>query len=168
MARFVFSLESALEQRRRVERERQLAVARLEQSRVRIEARVRGVQDRLMLERDELRAMLGPSPGVGGAGAGGGVSVHVPSVRRQATAGLHGLSELRTLAVELAGVLQRLEGARQQLLAAAVARKAVEKLRERRLAEWKREQERKEASELDDLTLMRGAGSAGPPMEMPP
>jgi flagellar biosynthesis chaperone FliJ len=157
MARFEFSLEAALEQRRRVERERQLAVAKLEQSRVQIESRVKAVQQRLTTERDELRTLLSPGAGGRGGGGGGVATVSVTSIRMQATAGLHGLSELRTLAIELAGVLKRLEGARSQLLAAAVARKAVEKLREQRLAEWKREQDHREAAELDDLTLMRAA-----------
>ncbi|MFT3686205.1 MAG: flagellar FliJ family protein [Phycisphaerales bacterium] len=157
MARFEFSLEAALEQRRRVERERQLVVAKLEQSRVQIETRVKGVQQRLTTERDELRALLSPGRR---AGVDGVAKVSVASVRMQATAGLHGLSELRTLAIELAGVLKRLEGARSQLLAAAVARKAVEKLRERRFTEWKREQDHREAAELDDLTLMRAGAPA--------
>ncbi|HZW07177.1 MAG TPA: hypothetical protein VFF65_08630 [Phycisphaerales bacterium] len=152
MAKFEFSLEAALEQRRRVERERQLVVARIEQARVRLEERVKTVQSRLVQERDDMRALLGP----GGRAAGGAASVSVSSVRLQATAGLHGLAELRTLAVELAGVLKRLEVARVQLTAAAVARKAVEKLREQQLARWKAERDRRESAELDDLTLMRG------------
>ncbi|HYD01223.1 MAG TPA: hypothetical protein VEB22_08360 [Phycisphaerales bacterium] len=151
MAKFVFSLEAALEQRRRVERERQLVVARIEQSRVRLEERVKTVQARLVQERDDMRSLLGPA----GVGAAPG-RVSVSAVRLQATAGLHGLAELRTLAVELAGVLKRLEAARAQLTAAAVARKAVEKLREQQLARWKAERDRRESAELDDLTLMRG------------
>ena len=124
-----------------------------------IEGRVRVVQQRLTVERDELRALLGPGAGSGSRGV---VRVSVTSVRMQATAGLHGLAQLRTLAIELAGVLKRVEGARAQLMAAAVARKAVEKLREQRLAAWKREQDRKESAELDDLTLMRSGGSPDP------
>jgi len=150
--KFVFNLEAALELRRRVERERQLAVARLEQGRVTLEDRVRTVQQRLVRERDDMRALLGP----GSAGIG---RVSVASVRLQATAGLHGLAELRTLAVELAGVLKRLELARNQLTQAAVARKAVEKLRQQRFERWKREQDHREAAELDDLTLMRAGGA---------
>lgn len=160
MAVFHFSLEAALEQRKRVERERQLAVAKLEQARVQIEGRVKAVQQRLTAERDELRALLGPS--MSGGATSTATRVSVASVRMQATAGLHGLAELRTLAIELAGVLKRLEGARAQLMAAAVARKAVEKLREQRLAAWKHEQDRKESAELDDLTLMRSGGTPDP------
>lgn len=151
MDRFVFSLESALEQRRRVERERQLAVAKIEMARVQAEDRVRAVQQRLTTERDDMRALLSSRE----RGSGERALVSVNSVRLQATAGLHGLAELRTLAIELAGILKRLETARTQLMAAAVARKAVEKLREQQLNRWKLEIARKEASELDDLTLMR-------------
>jgi flagellar export protein FliJ len=117
------------------------------------------VQGRLVQERDDMRALLGPG---GGAGVG---RVAVTSVRLQATAGLHGLAELRTLAIELAGVLRRLETARAQLTAAAVARKAVEKLREQRHARWKLEQDHRESAELDDLTLMRAAGRSDGTLE---
>nr|MCU0689024.1 flagellar FliJ family protein [Phycisphaerales bacterium] len=69
--------------------------------------------------------------------------------------------ELRRLAIEMAGVLKRVEIARAELLAATVARKAMETLRDKALAEWNREQAQREAAELDDLTLMRhGRGSA--------
>ncbi len=163
MARFEFSLEAALEQRRRVERDRQLAVAAIERTRVEIEGRVRAVQQRLTAERNDMRALLDPARGgVGAAGAASGGRVFVSSVRLQATAGLHGLAELRTLAIELAGVLKRLEAARTQLMAAAVARKAVEKLREQQLSRWKLEQAHKESAELDDLTLMRTGRNADP------
>lgn len=148
MARFEFNLETALEQRRRVERERQTAVARLEQARLSAQGRVAAVQQRLVQEREQMRSMLG-----GGA-------VPVSGVRLQATAGLRGIAELRALAVELAGVYKRLETARAELLSAAVARKAVEKLRDKQLARWKSEQERRESAELDDLTLMRAAQNA--------
>jgi flagellar export protein FliJ len=158
--RFVFNLEAALEQRRRVERERQLAVAKIEAARVKLDERVKTVQARLVQERDDMRSLLGPR----GTGVG---QVSVNAVRLQATAGLHGLAELRTLAIELAGVLRRLETARTQLTVAAVARKAVEKLREQQLARWKAEQAHRESAELDDLTLMRwGNGSnAEDPLE---
>ena len=154
MARFVFSLEAALEQRRRVERDRQLAVAKLERDRVAIEERVKAVQGRLTQERNDMRTMLGGP-------AGTGTRVAVTSIRLQATAGIHGIVELRTLAIELAGVLKRLETARAHLMAAAVARKAVEKLREQQLNRWKLEQAHKEAAELDDLTLMRAGHANG-------
>lgn len=157
MARFEFKLEAALDQRKRAERERQLVVARLEQQRVAIESRVKDVQQRLSAERDTLRVLLGG----GQRGSTPGAGVSVTAVRMQATAGLHGFTELRTLAVELAGVLKRLETARAHLLAATVARKAVDKLRERQLERWKREQERRESAELDDLTLMRAARTGG-------
>lgn len=148
MPRFVFNLEAALEQRRRIERERQLVVAKLERQRVELDERVRAVQGRLTQERNDMRALLGAE----GEGVG---RVVVSSVRLQATAGLHGLAELRALAIELAGVMKRLEAARTQLTGAAVARKAVEKLREQQLERWKAEEARRESAELDDLTLMR-------------
>ena len=42
-------------------------------------------------------------------------------------------------------------------LAAARARKALSKLKDKRRAEWQQDQDRKETRELDDLTTMRHA-----------
>ncbi|MEM9560896.1 MAG: flagellar FliJ family protein, partial [Planctomycetota bacterium] len=54
--------------------------------------------------------------------------------------------------VRLAGVYERLDRARLELLEAATARRAVELLRDRRLEAWKRDELRREQLVLDDLT----------------
>lgn len=146
MPRFLFNLDAVLDDRRRKERDRQLVVARIERQRVAIEQRVKTIQDRLVSERGALRDQLRP-----------GQAVAIDQVRYQMSASIHGIVELRRTAIELAGTLKRLESARADLLRAAIDRKAVEKLRERRLERWKREQAHREAAELDDLTLMRRA-----------
>jgi flagellar export protein FliJ len=144
MAKFVFQLEAVLEDRRRAERQRQVAVSHMERRRVAIEVRVKGIQARLVDERRALRGELEP-----------GRAVALDRVRLQMGASIHAVVELRRTAIELAGVLKRLDAARAELLTAAIRRKAVEKLREQQLARWKLEQSRREAAELDDLTLMR-------------
>ena len=57
----------------------------------------------------------------------------------------------RELVKRLAELETQVEAARQQLLSATQQRKALDLLRERDLLEWKREQDRKETAELDEL-----------------
>ena len=76
-------------------------------------------------------------------------------VRLAANASLHGVVELQRAAIELAGLGQRLSRARAELMKATVARKAVELLKKRRYEAWKRERDRRENAELDDLVVMR-------------
>jgi flagellar export protein FliJ len=148
VAKFVFKLEAVLEQRRGVERQRQLALGQIEATRIEVEGRVQAVRMRLEERRSDLRERLS-----------GGGAVEVSAVRLQSSAALFGMVELRRLAIELAGVLKRVEAARAELLRATIARKAIEHLRTTAYEQWKREAARKEAAELDDLTLMRIARS---------
>lgn len=158
MARvFVFELDPVIEVRRRAEREHMARVAKLERERVVLLERVREVQENMAGARASLGELLG-GQGTGDGAAPTRVSaVNMHAVKMQANASLHGVIALQRAALELAGLSRRVEAARAELLKAAVARKAVEKLRERRFAMWKREQAMKEAMEMDDLTVMRGA-----------
>lgn len=162
MARFVFELQAVLEDRERREQARRRLVGELEARRTAIEARVRQVQEAAGTQRESLRELVGG----GGAGDGtmeaaGGRRVAVDRVRMQATASLHAVVTLQRAAIELAGVERRLGAARAELLAATVARKAVEALRARRFAAWRREEQRRENSALDDLNVMRAGRGAG-------
>ncbi|MFN7442451.1 MAG: flagellar export protein FliJ [bacterium] len=149
LAKFVFQLEAVIEQRKGIERQRQLALGRVQAQRLAVEAKVEAVRRRLDERRLDLRDRLAPGRGV-----------EIGAVRMQSASALFGLVELRRLAVELSGVLKRVEAARAELLRATVARKAVEHLRAKALAEWLREQARREGAELDDLVLMRRAALA--------
>lgn len=146
MAKFVFELEAVLEQRRGVERTKQLAVAAVDRQRIELEQRLAGCRERLDGERRELREEL----------AGGG-SVDMGRARRQAGATLHVLAEAQRTLLQLAGVQTRLEAARRELIEATTRRRAVEVLRERRFEEWKREESRRDAAAVDELAVMRAA-----------
>lgn len=150
MAKFEFKLEAVLEQRRGVERQKQLALGQLEAKRLEVESRVAAVRASLDERRSDLRERL----------TGGG-AVEVGAVRLQSNAALFGMVELRRLAIELAGVLKRVEAARADLLRATIARKAIEHLRTKAYEAWVRDMARREAAELDDLTLMRLARVGG-------
>lgn len=146
--RFVFSLEPVLEQRRRAEEVRLREVAAVERERVELEDRLRALQRELGAARTDLRDRL--------AAPGGGIG----EVRLQANASLRLTLEMQRCALALSGVLRRLDRARADLLAATTARKGVERLRERRLAQWRAEESRREVRELDELTTMGAARDA--------
>lgn len=152
MARFTFQLEPVLRQRRRHEQDQQRIVAELERDRRRLEGRLRELQEAIAGSADDARAAMAA-----------GRALDVALLRRHvhARGGLE--RRAQTLAIELAGVLKRLEEARAELARRAAARRAVELLREQRLEAWKREQDRSQANQLDDLVQARlaGAGSGG-------
>lgn len=147
MARFRFRLESVLEHRRAVERDRQRAVAGLERRRTELEAEIMRRRNAAVGEQALARAAL-----VG--------MLDVRALRLQGAAALRHEAEARRCAIELAGLLRRLEAARADLLHAARRRKAVEMLRERRWEQWRLDQSRAEGAALDELAVMRAGRPA--------
>lgn len=147
MARFVFGLQAALDQREREERDRQLVVAQLQREATALEERIRALQGEIVREKEELRRAL--------VAERGGTRVDLGAARRQGAASLAKIRQAQQGAIELAGVLRRLDSARLDLLEAARRRKAVELLRDRRYDEWKRDQMRREAAEVDEIAVMR-------------
>ncbi len=148
--RFRFSLQTVLEHRRRIEEDRLREVAVIEQERVRIEDRLRGINSRLVQTRADLRDRFAPGAVRGGIG----------SVRMDSSAALRLTVEAQQAALELAGVLRRLERARATLLEATTARKGVERLRERRWEEWSAEARRREGRDLDEIATIGAARAA--------
>lgn len=141
MPSFRFNLQPVLDQRERLEEQRMLEVANLERERLAIEARLRVLQAGIAGAKHDLRSRL----------AAPGSSVIITDIRLQANASLHMSAQAQRVALELAGAYQRVELARKRLLEATTARKAVEILRERRRAEWKHEQSRREHAQLDEI-----------------
>ena len=161
MARFVFELQAVLEQRCRTERDRQREVADLERRRLELEGRLRAVVRGMGQEQEELRRVLAGT--AGGEKAGPVVrldALGMAAVRRQAEASLRLVRAGDACGIELAGVRRQLDRARERLGEAVARRRAVELLRDRRYEEWKREQEKLEASEMDDLNNARTARRA--------
>lgn len=148
MARFRFELETVLEVRRSVERDKQLAVAALERQRLDIEARIREYQRQIDGERVDLQAHLRSE-------AAGGAGVDLDVVRLQANASLHLVGKAHQEVLRLAGLHRKIDAARLDLLKATTERKAVEVLRQRRLDAWNAEQRRREALALDEIVTMR-------------
>lgn len=150
---FQFELEPVLEHRRRLERERQGSLARAQAERLAIEDRARRIQAMIASGKQAAREALAPGA------APGGVAIAV--VRFAAHGSLHLTVQLQRLALEAAGVQQRINAARGELLRATVARKAVETLRERRYKLWFEAERRRESAELDEINTARASQPAG-------
>jgi flagellar FliJ protein len=148
MARFRFPLESLLTARRLAERERQRGVADLERQRMRLEQKLRRMQDAIAGGRQDLRTAL-----VG--------TLDAQSLRMHAASSLHHLRAAQRVVLELAGVQRNLDAARAALIEAARARRAIELLRDRRLEQWKTAQNKAETDMLDELAVIAAARRTG-------
>lgn len=149
MAKFKFELEAVLEQRRGVERARQLAVAQLEAARMSIEQAIRDCQRQLAREKEDLREHLADARDLGEPRV-----VDLRTVRMQANASLHVVARAQQAVIQLAGVHHRLDAARLGLIEATTRRRAVEILRERRWEAWNEAQSRVEAASLDEMAII--------------
>jgi flagellar export protein FliJ len=141
--KFRFALQAVLDQRERVEQQKQRAVADLEGQRAMIEGKLRGFQQAITQEKTDQRAKLREGD--------------VAGARGQAAAIVKLAAAAQRVVLELAGVHKRLEAARADLLLAAMRRKAVELLRERRHEEGRLDLERRESAEMDEMAVMRAA-----------
>jgi flagellar FliJ protein len=89
--------------------------------------------------------------------------VDVARIRQHARHAGHVTQRAQHLAVSLLGIERRVEQAREALLAASRARKAIELLRDKHERRWRREAERREAAAIDEIATqahvrrMRGA-----------
>lgn len=144
-ARFVFRLQPVLEQRERAEETEQVRVAALERERLAVEDHLRSLQNQLARNRDDLRLELSDPSRIGA----------LAGVRLQANAALRFTMLAQRSAIELAGVMKRLETARADLIRATAARKAVQSLKDKQLAAHRAAELKKEAAFLDELAVMR-------------
>ncbi|MEM1185835.1 MAG: flagellar FliJ family protein [Planctomycetota bacterium] len=148
MAKFRFGLEPVLRQRAREEEDRQRVVAGLERQRIAIEDEIKGYQSAIEAERSELTQRLGDASGQG---------VDLGAVRVQANASLHLITMAQRAALRLAGVYERLDTARLELLEASTRRKAVETLKDQRYESWRSARSKEELAALDELAVIRHA-----------
>jgi flagellar protein FliJ len=141
MKRFKFALQPVLEQRKRVEDEKQLVVA----------ARARALEEaerelaRLNGEFSRHSAMLRDGHGSFETSELQSIYAHLQFLDRCIVAQIHVVAERRVA----------LDRARNDLLAASREKKVVEKLKERRKEAFVIEEQRVEQSELDDGNARR-------------
>jgi flagellar protein FliJ len=155
MARFEFRLEALLTHRQQIEKEKQRRVAQIQQE---IQALMRQIQDAENRIRAENRTL-------GVKELTGRLDMHYIANEKRFVGALTmriALTMQRAAAME-----QTLAEARRDLLAGARARKVIEKLKERQLARWRQEQERKEAALMDEIgtqwAVRAGSGAEEPP-----
>jgi len=145
MAKFEFRLEALLTQRERVEKEKQRRVAAVQQE---IQAVMRTIQDIHARIKAENRTL-------GAKELTGKLDMQYIAHEKRFVGNL----QLKAIAEiqKLGGLETALAGARTELLAAARHRKVIEKLREKHLARWRAEQERKEAAQMDEIGMRSGS-----------
>ena len=163
MKHFRFKLQPVLEQRERVERERELDVARLEKERVELERRLTTQQGFISASKGALREALGA--GVDASVRDGGARVNPSLLRLQATNAVHLNFRAHQTVLGLAGLHTKLEQARARLAEAARDRRAIELLKEKRLEAWKKERGRKERVAQDELVTSRAARADAAPTD---
>ena len=140
MPRFIFNLQRILDLRRRAEDDHRRRVAAIESERAAAEDRLRTIQHTITTARTEQRTMLTV-----------GTHLNTQALRTHTGAVMGLTAQAHRAALELAGILRRLESARALLAKASAERKAVELLRERAYEQWKLEQNRREIRELDEI-----------------
>lgn len=141
MARFEFRLEALLGVRRAAEKEKQRLVGAARQE---IQALFRLIQDIQARISAENRSL-------GARELTGRLDMQYIAHEKKFVANLQmkAAAEMK----KLSGLEQALAAARAELLTATRARKVIEKLRERHLARWRAEQDRREAAEMDDISM---------------
>ncbi len=147
MARFRFPLQALLHLRERAERDEQVAFGELENERVAIGQSLERMNLNIERAQQDARVLL----------EAGSEPLDLNAARWQANAAMHMQGVAGQLAVSLEGAEARSKEQRERLLRASVARRALERLRERRLDEWMIDQRRKEQLEMDDLGTSRAA-----------
>ncbi|MEM9915874.1 MAG: flagellar export protein FliJ [Planctomycetota bacterium] len=138
MAQFEFRYESLLQHRRNLEDQAQRQMAERVRTQMILTEQLRNMQTQITESKRDLGdALIGKID----------LSRVGEFTRYNADSTVRG----RELVKRLAELETQVEAARQQLLSATQQRKALDLLRERDLLEWKREQDRKETAELDEL-----------------
>ncbi len=139
MPRFQFKLEALLTHRRHIEKEKQRRLAQIQQEIQAVQRRIRETRELVESENRTLgaRELTGRLD-----------MQYIAHEKRFVGA----LAVRIALAMQKLAVLERtMAVARTELLAAARARKVIEKLREKQFARWRLEQDRKEAAVIDEI-----------------
>lgn len=139
MARFEFKLEALLTHRAQIEKDKQRRLAQVQQQ---IQAVLRKIQDAETRIREENRTL-------GTKELTGVLDMQYIAHEKRFVGAL--ITRIILARQEIAAMEVTLATARKDLLAAARARKVIEKLKERQLERWRQEQERKEAAVMDEI-----------------
>jgi flagellar FliJ protein len=137
--RFIFRLEPLLDLRKQEEKQRQRAVAVLQQEINGLLGRIGEAENQILRQDRELTAER----------LTGKLDMSYIAHEKRFVGAMRGL--IATLQQQLAQSYLRMAQARGALLAAAKARKVIEKLRQRQFERWAAEQTRIENVQLDEI-----------------
>lgn len=144
MATFQFQLEPLLKHRRMLEDASRRELAELLNEQSRLQQRVADLQRTISDDKRQMAAAL----------AG---HVDVGRIRQHAAHANQATSRARQIVLELAALQRRIDQARLDVQQRARQRRAIELLRDRRLAQWRRQQDRRERIEQDEIGTQRYA-----------
>ena len=138
MATFHFNLQAELDKRRSVEDAAQQGLAKVLRENLILQTQLSEMRESVYSDRARLAGAL--------AGA-----VNVQQIQRHATHA--GQVQLRSgqMVTRIAELDQQAAAARSRLAEASKRRKAIERLRDKQWAKWRAGQQRRQASELEDL-----------------
>jgi flagellar FliJ protein len=139
MARFVFQLDGVLRQRKLAEEQKQRELAVVEAEMTALDAQLRELDQSVQSTTADVRTNH----------LTGRLDLNFLAAHRRYLAATQ--RKALDLAERMAAVRVRLDAARRALAEAAKERKIIEKLREKREAEWKAAQARKEMAALDEI-----------------
>lgn len=138
MASFKFRYETVLEQRRHVEDHRQRELAQLLRGKMIIENQLRRMQQTIRDSKQQV-----------GTGLLGKVDLN--AIGRVAEYGTQVAMRGQQIVCQLAELAQRITDSRTRLIEAARRRQALQLLRDKHYQQWRYQQNRREAAELDDM-----------------
>lgn len=138
-AKFIFRLETLLEHRRHIEKEHQRNVAAIQ---LQINQLVQMIQDCQARIAQENQTLAGEQ-------LVGRLDMQYIAHEKRFVGNLH--VKIVLTMQKIAATEKTLAAARAELLAAARARKVIEKLREKQFARWLAEQEKKDAALMDEI-----------------
>src|SRR5215213_7493615 len=139
MARFVFQLDGVLRQRKLAEEQKQRELAVVQAEMTALEAQLRDLDQSVQSTTADVRTNR----------LVGRLDLDFLAAHRRYIAATQ--RKALELAERMAAVRVRLDAAHKALAEAARERKIIEKLREKREAEWKAAQARKEMAALDEI-----------------
>lgn len=141
MARFRFQLDGVLRHRKNIERERQREVALVRQQLHHLETELRQLDGTVQDAATELRQrhLIGT------------IDLNYLAAHRRFVAATH--RKAMSLVQKMALVQRQLDETRKALTQAAIARKVMEKLREKQHGRWQADINRRELGELDEIGM---------------
>ena len=144
MASFTFQLDPVLQQRKLVEDQRQRELAAVQAEYGELDRQLRSLDLEVQTSEADLRSNR----------LTGRLDLSFLAAHRRFTLAMQ--RKAVALAQQMAAVRKRVDDARAALVEAAKQRKIMEKLRDRRQAQWSEETTRKELAALDEISARIG------------